>query len=84
MPERRMRKTTNAVRYGIPAGLALVGAVILVVDQSSTGVEGWGDVHRGGRRRPPSQTSSSAPRGWGDVELDEEESARAYFEAHGD
>jgi hypothetical protein len=73
----------RAVRYGVPATLALIGLVIVAIDHSSTGVEGWGMftgaalavlllnvLYRIGAR--------------GDVDRGEEESARAYFDAHGD
>jgi hypothetical protein len=79
MDERRMR----TVRYGVPAGLELIGLVIVAIDHSSTGVEGWGMftgaalavlllnvLYRIGAR--------------GDADRGEEESARTYFDAHGD
>ena len=75
-------KTMLAVRYVLPAVVALVGIVIFVVDRSLIGLEGFvlfvgagGSIlllnvlHRIGVS--------------GDAERDREEAARAYFDEHG-
>ena len=71
-----------AVRYGLPAVIALAGVVVLVLDRSLIGLEGFvlfigaaGSIlllnvlHRIGVS--------------GDAERDREEAARAYFDEHG-
>jgi hypothetical protein len=75
-------KTMLAVRYVLPAVIALAGIVILVVDQSLIGLEGFvlfigvaGSIlllnvlYRIGVS--------------GDAERDREEAARTYFDEHG-
>lgn len=71
-----------AVRYGIPAALALAGVVIAVIDPDGVGLEAWAMftgaaiavlllnvLHRMGVD--------------GDVDRDREERARRYFDEHG-
>ena len=71
-----------SVRYILPAVVALIGIVILILDQSLIGLEGFvlfvgaaGSIlllnvlHRFGVS--------------GDAERDREEDARAYFDEHG-
>ncbi|HEU0316109.1 MAG TPA: hypothetical protein VFR49_02200 [Solirubrobacteraceae bacterium] len=78
-----MRKTMLTVRYGIPAGLELVGLAILAIDRTSTGLEAWAMLTGAGGAvlllnglyRIGAQ---------GDADRDEEESAREYYDAHGD
>ena len=75
-------KTMIAIRYVLPAVVALVGLVVLVFDQSLIGLEGFvlfigagGSIlllnvlHRIGVS--------------GDAERDREEAARTYFDEHG-
>ena len=75
-------KTMIAVRYVLPAVVALVGIVVLVLDQSLIGLEGFvlfvgaaGSIlllnvlHRIGVS--------------GDADRDREEAARTYFDEHG-
>jgi hypothetical protein len=75
-------KTMIAVRYVLPAVIALAGVVILIVDQSLIGLEGFvlfigvaGSIlllnvlYRIGVS--------------GDAERDREEAARTYFDEHG-
>jgi hypothetical protein len=83
MTSRRQRSQTMiAIRYVLPAVVALVGIVILIVDHSIIGLEGFvlfvgaaGSIlllnvlHRIGVS--------------GDAERDREEAARAYFDEHG-
>jgi hypothetical protein len=82
MSDEPLRKTIWTVRYGVPAGLALIGLVILGILQSSAGVEAWAMftgaalavlllnvLYRIGAR--------------GDHERDVEASARDYYDAHG-
>jgi hypothetical protein len=83
MTGRRQRSQTMvAIRYVLPAVVALVGIVILIVDHSIIGLEGFvlfvgaaGSIlllnvlHRIGVS--------------GDAERDREEAARAYFDEHG-
>jgi hypothetical protein len=83
MPSREQRsKTMIAVRYVLPAVVALVGIVVLIVDQSLIGLEGFvlfigaaGSIlllnvlYRIGVS--------------GDAERDREEAARTYFDEHG-
>ena len=81
--EPTLRKTTWIVRYGVPIALEVAGIVIVAVERSTTGVEGWGmftgaagavlllnQLYRVGAR--------------GDVDRNHEESARDYFDAHGE
>jgi hypothetical protein len=83
MPEERLRKTTWAVRYGVPAVLEVIGLVILAVTRSTTGVEGWGMfTGAAGAVLLLNQLYRIGARG--DLERGEEESAREYFAAHGD
>ena len=77
------RSTTMiAVRYVLPAVVICVGIVILILDQSLTGLEGFvlftaagssilllNVLHRIGVS--------------GDADRDDEEAARAYFDEHG-
>jgi hypothetical protein len=83
MTNRRQRSQTMiAIRYVLPAIVALVGIVILIFDQSLIGLEGFvlfvgaaGSIlllnvlYRVGVS--------------GDAERDREEAARAYFDEHG-
>jgi hypothetical protein len=83
MPDSEQRsKTMVAVRYVLPAVIALVGIVVLIVDQSLIGLEGFvlfigaaGSIlllnvlYRIGVS--------------GDAERDREEAARTYFDEHG-
>jgi hypothetical protein len=83
MTDREPRsKGMIAVRYVLPAVVALVGIVVLIVDQSLAGLEGFvlfvgaaGSIlllnvlHRIGVS--------------GDAERDREEAARTYFDEHG-
>ena len=83
MPGREQRsKTMIGVRYVLPAVVALAGIVVLIVDQSLIGLEGFvlligaaGSIlllnvlYRIGVS--------------GDAERDREEAARAYFDEHG-
>jgi hypothetical protein len=74
--------TMIAVRYVLPAVVVLVGVVILIVDRSLVGLEGFvlftaagssilllNVLHRIGVS--------------GEKDRDEEEAARAYFDEHG-
>ncbi|MEA2313285.1 MAG: hypothetical protein QOE28_3253 [Solirubrobacteraceae bacterium] len=82
MPESQLRKTTWTVRYGIPLGLAVIGLAILAIDRSTTGVEGWGMfTGAAGAVLLLNQLYRIGARG--DADRDEEESARAYYDAHG-
>ncbi|HEY0345067.1 MAG TPA: hypothetical protein VGC59_10490 [Solirubrobacteraceae bacterium] len=83
MPDREQRSNTMiAVRYVLPAVVALVGIVVLIFDQSLVGLEGFvlfigaaGSIlllnvlYRIGVS--------------GDAERDREEAARTYFDEHG-
>jgi hypothetical protein len=83
MPNRAQRsKAMIGVRYVLPAVVALVGIVVLIVDQSLIGLEGFvlfigaaGSIlllnvlYRIGVS--------------GDAERDREEAARTYFDEHG-
>jgi hypothetical protein len=83
MPDREQRSNTMiAVRYVLPAVVALVGIVVLIFDQSLIGLEGFvlfvgaaGSIlllnvlYRIGVS--------------GDAERDREEAARTYFDEHG-
>jgi hypothetical protein len=83
MPDRAQRsKTMIGVRYVLPAVVALAGVVVLIVDQSLIGLEGFvlfigvaGSIlllnvlYRIGVS--------------GDAERDREEAARTYFDEHG-
>ena len=83
MTSRRQRSPTMiAIRYVLPAIVALVGIVILIFDQSLIGLEGFvlfvgaaGSIlllnvlHRIGVS--------------GEAERDREEAARTYFDEHG-
>jgi hypothetical protein len=75
-------KTMIAVRYVLPAVVALIGLLILIFDQSLAGLEGFvlfvgaaGSIlllnvlHRIGVS--------------GDADRDREEAARTYFDEHG-
>ena len=79
---RQRSKTMIAVRYVLPAVVALTGLLILIFDQSLIGLEGFvlfvgaaGSIlllnvlHRIGVS--------------GDAERDREEAARTYFDEHG-
>jgi hypothetical protein len=83
MTDEPRSKTMIAVRYVLPAVIALVGIVVLILDQSLIGLEGFvlfigaaGSIlllnvlHRIGVS--------------GDVERDREEAARTYFDEHGE
>ena len=71
------------VRYGIPAGLELVGLAILAIDRTSTGLEAWAMLTgAGGAVLLLNGLYRIGARG--DADRDEEESAREYFDAHGD
>ncbi|MEA2298505.1 MAG: hypothetical protein QOF77_1441 [Solirubrobacteraceae bacterium] len=83
MAETGPGRTTSIVRYGIPGGLALIGLVILAADQSSTGFEGFGMfVGAAGAVLLLNVLYRIGARG--DFERDDEESARAHFDVHGD
>jgi hypothetical protein len=85
MPDRASRRSANtmlAVRYGLPAAIAIAGLIVLIFNQSINGLEGFamaigiaGSVlllnvlYRVGVS--------------GDRERDEEEAARVYFDEHG-
>ena len=71
-----------AVRYGLPAAIAFAGVLVLIFNQTINGLEGFAMgigvassilllnvLYRVGVS--------------GDRERDEEEAARAYFDAHG-
>ncbi|HWC25052.1 MAG TPA: hypothetical protein VG474_00580 [Solirubrobacteraceae bacterium] len=80
--DKRSTRTMIAVRYVLPAAIALAGALVLIFNRSLTGLEGFamaigvaGSVlllnvlYRVGVS--------------GDRERDEEEAARVYFDRHG-
>jgi hypothetical protein len=85
MPDRATRRSANtmrAVRYGLPAAIAVAGLLVLIFNRSINGLEGFamgigiaGSVlllnvlYRVGVS--------------GDRERDEEEAARVYFDKHG-
>ena len=85
VPDRATKRSANtmlAVRYGLPAAIALAGLLVLVFNRSINGLEGFamavgiaGSVlllnvlYRVGVS--------------GDRERDEEEAARVYFDKHG-
>jgi hypothetical protein len=73
----------RAVRYGVPATLALIGLVIVAIDHSSTGVEGWG-MFTGAALAVLLLNALYRIGARGDADRGEEESARTYFDAHGD
>jgi hypothetical protein len=79
---KRSANTMLAVRYGLPAAIALAGLLVLVFNRSINGLEGFamgigvaGSIlllnvlYRVGVS--------------GDRERDEEEAARVYFDEHG-
>ena len=81
-PDRRNAHMMLAVRYVLPAVIALVGVVVLIFNQSINGLEGLAMgigvaasilllnvLYRVGVS--------------GDRERDEEEAARVYFDEHG-
>lgn len=83
MPARTAKRSTMlAVRYGLPAVIALAGLIVLILNPSIGGLEAFAMgigvaasilllnvLYRIGVS--------------GDRERDEEEEARAYFDAHG-
>jgi hypothetical protein len=85
VPDRATKRSANtmlAVRYGLPAAIALAGLLVLVFNRSINGLEGFamgigvaGSIlllnvlYRVGVS--------------GDRERDEEEAARVYFDEHG-
>jgi hypothetical protein len=79
---KRSDRTMLAVRYGLPGAIALAGVIVLIVNRSLNGLEGFamgigvaGSIlllnilYRVGVS--------------GDRERDEEEAARVYFDEHG-
>jgi hypothetical protein len=80
-PEKRS-KTMIAVRYVLPAVIALVGVVVLVFDQSLVGLEGF--VLFVGAASSILLLNVLYRIGVsGDAERDREEDARTYFDEHG-
>jgi hypothetical protein len=80
-PEKRS-KTMIAVRYVLPAVIALVGVVVLLFDQSLVGLEGF--VLFVGAASSILLLNVLYRIGVsGDAERDREEDARTYFDDHG-
>jgi hypothetical protein len=80
--DKRSARTMIAVRYVLPAVIALTGVIVLIFNRSITGLEGFAMgigvaasvlllniLYRVGVS--------------GDLERDEEEAARVYFDEHG-
>lgn len=81
-PAKRQSRTELAVRYVLPGAIALLGVIVLIVDRSINGLEGFAMLvgvaasilllnvlYRVGIA--------------GDAERDREEDARTYFDEHG-
>jgi hypothetical protein len=71
-----------AVRYGIPAALAVVGVVLAVVDPDGTGLEAWA-LFTGAALAVLLLNVLFRIGVEGDRDRDREESARRYFDEHG-
>jgi hypothetical protein len=83
MPDREQHsKTMIAVRYVLPAVVALVGIVLLIFDPSIIGLEGFVlFVGAGGSILLLNVLYRIGVSG--DAERDREEAARTYFDEHG-
>jgi hypothetical protein len=83
MADKQPPKTIWAVRYGIPGALALAGVVILAIKQSTSGVEAFG-MFIGAAGAVLLLNGLYRLGAGGDGERDVEESARDYYDAHGE
>jgi hypothetical protein len=79
---RRRLPPMTAVRYALPALVILAGVVVLALDPTLTGLEGWALLTGAGL--------AILLLNWlyrvgvqGDKERDREEEARRYFDEHG-
>jgi hypothetical protein len=83
MDEPRPSWTLLVVRYGVPIGLVIAGLVILGIDRSTTGAEGWAMLT--GAAGAIALLNGLFRIGVrGDVERGTEATARDYLTEHGD
>ena len=80
--EKRSAQTMLVVRYVVPAVIAVAGVIVLILNQSITGLEGFA-MFIGAAGSILLLNVLYRLGVSGDRERDEEEAARDYFDAHG-
>ena len=80
--EKRSAQTMLVVRYVVPAVIAVAGVIVLILNQSITGLEGFA-MFIGAAGSILLLNVLYRLGVSGDRERDEEEAAREYFDEHG-
>lgn len=80
--DRRSANTMLAVRYVLPAVIAIAGVLVLIFDQTLTGLEGFA-MFIGAAASILLLNVLYRIGVAGDRERDDEEAARVYFDEHG-